>query len=146
MKNSTQLPDVLKNAKPSKWQERAKEREENSDWKDFCFEVSLRVYDIIKSDRTLSQKWLAEQLEVSPQYVTKLLKGKENLTIQTIMKLEGALGIKLIALAEEKTELKTPLAPVNIPTYNDLIVTSNSAGVSGVTESIEEYEDFILSA
>ena len=33
---------------------------------------------------------------VSPQYVNKIVKGKENLTLDTISKLEQALGIKLI--------------------------------------------------
>ena len=46
----------------------------------------------------MSQKLLAEKLDVSPQQVSKILKGTENLTLQTITQIETVLGIKLIYL------------------------------------------------
>ena len=145
MNQTTQLPDQLKNAQPSPWQERAKARIENSDWEDFCFEIILRVYDKIKTDKSLSQRWLAEQLGVSPQYVGKLLKGKENLTIQTIKKLESALNLKLIALADDQVEHNVALQPMKIPEFNELIVTVNNTSPA-IEESIVAYEKFIQSA
>jgi len=33
---------------------------------------------------------------VTPQYINKIVKGKENLTLETIAKIEKALGITLI--------------------------------------------------
>jgi len=36
-------------------------------------------------------------LEVSPQQVSKILKGKENLTLATIAKIEEVLGIEILA-------------------------------------------------
>jgi ribosome-binding protein aMBF1 (putative translation factor) len=44
----------------------------------------------------LSQKNLAERVNVSPQQINKIVKGKENLTLETISKLELALGIRII--------------------------------------------------
>ena len=35
-------------------------------------------------------------MKVSPQYVGKLLKGKDNLTLETIAKMEKALGCTLV--------------------------------------------------
>ena len=44
----------------------------------------------------MSQKDLAKQMGVSPVYVGKLLKGGENLTIETICKLQRVIGEQLI--------------------------------------------------
>jgi transcriptional regulator with XRE-family HTH domain len=40
-------------------------------------------------------------LGVSPQYVSKILKGSENMTLETIAKLEDALGVNLIFTPSE---------------------------------------------
>jgi len=39
-----------------------------------------------------TQKKLAEKLEVSPQQVSKIVSGKENLTIETQVKLQDVFG------------------------------------------------------
>lgn len=44
----------------------------------------------------LSQKQLAERMDVSPQQISKIVKGQENLTLETISNLEIALGIQII--------------------------------------------------
>jgi len=44
-----------------------------------------------------SQKHLANMLGVTPQQVTKIVRGKENLTIQTQIKLQEALDIPILA-------------------------------------------------
>ncbi len=44
----------------------------------------------------LTQKELAERMGCSQQYVSLILKGKENLTLETISKLEKVLGTELI--------------------------------------------------
>ena len=43
-------------------------------------------------------------MQVPPQYVSKLLKGQENLTLKTIAKLEKALNISLIHIGESQYE------------------------------------------
>ncbi|OFX81522.1 MAG: hypothetical protein A2W86_08230 [Bacteroidetes bacterium GWD2_45_23] len=37
-------------------------------------------------------------MDVSPQYVSKIIKGRENLSLETIWKIEEALGITLISV------------------------------------------------
>lgn len=44
----------------------------------------------------LTQNALAERMNCSQQYVSKILKGKENMSLETLTKLENALGICLI--------------------------------------------------
>ena len=44
----------------------------------------------------LIQKTLAERMNCTQQYVSKILKGKENMSLDTLSKLEDALGINLI--------------------------------------------------
>jgi len=51
-----------------------------------------------------SQKALAEALEVSPQQVTKIISGKENLTIETQVKLQNVLNIPVLASYYENRE------------------------------------------
>ena len=44
-----------------------------------------------------SQKELAKRMEVSPQQITKIVSGKENLTIETQVKLQTILDIPVLA-------------------------------------------------
>lgn len=44
-----------------------------------------------------SQKDLAREMEVFPQQITKILSGKENLTIETQIKLQNILNIPILA-------------------------------------------------
>jgi transcriptional regulator with XRE-family HTH domain len=46
----------------------------------------------------MSQKELAEKTGVSPQQVSKILKGNVNLTLDTSTRLEAALGIELLTI------------------------------------------------
>ena len=56
----------------------------------------------------MKQKTLAELLGVSAQQVSKILKGKENLTLDTISKLEKVLGISIIEVVGFQAELEIP--------------------------------------
>lgn len=87
--------------KPSKWIEKAKEREANRDWSIKSAKIALLILNEIKArkiSQEMSQKMLAEKMGVSAQYVNKILKGKENLSLETICKIEKALGISLIEI------------------------------------------------
>ena len=52
----------------------------------------------------MSQKKLADKMGVSPQYINKVVKGKENLTLETITKIEQILGIILINVPSSETK------------------------------------------
>lgn len=51
----------------------------------------------------LIQKALAERMNCTQQYISKILKGKENMSLDTLSKLEKALGITLILLMRNMT-------------------------------------------
>ena len=79
----------------SDWKAKAKYRRENREWlKKFAL-IAVRVLDALKA-QGLSQKKLADRMSVSPQQINKIVKGQENLTLETISKLEIVLGIKII--------------------------------------------------
>ncbi len=44
----------------------------------------------------ITQKVVAERMGCSQQYVSRVLKGTENLSIGTIYKIEAALGLKIL--------------------------------------------------
>lgn len=44
----------------------------------------------------LTQRMLAEKMNCTQQYISKVLKGKKNMSLETICKIENALGIKII--------------------------------------------------
>ena len=54
----------------------------------------------------MSQKELAESLEVSLQQINKILKGRENLNLQTISKIEKCLDMDLIHFPKVKIKRK----------------------------------------
>jgi len=139
MTKSNQLPKALRNAPKSKWLESAKRRQENEDWLDMSFEIALSAYSQLKADGKTNQ-WLADEMGVSAQYVGKLLKGKENLTLQTICKLEQVLGINLITLAKPTMAFTLHLDPK--PTVANIgSLTMVNAGHE-VEEHIEDYESY----
>jgi transcriptional regulator with XRE-family HTH domain len=68
--------------------------------------IAYKVLDRLR-ELKWSQKELAEKLGVSPQQVNKIVKGSENLTLSTIIKLEEILSIAI--LAKEKEENIQPI-------------------------------------
>ncbi len=85
--------------KGSSWLSKAKKRKENRTWLESSFSIALRIRRYLKVNK-ISQKELAESLSWSPQYINKVLKGKENLTLETIGKLEEATGLTLIEVSQ----------------------------------------------
>ena len=73
---------------------KAKKRRKNRSWQRKSQGIASRVLTTLK-EQNMQQKELAEALDVSPQQVSKIVKGRENLTLQTITKLEQVLGISL---------------------------------------------------
>jgi len=65
-------------------------------------DIALKV--LTKLDElNWSQKRLAKEMGVSPQQITKIVKGKENLTLETQTELQSILDIPILASYYEKT-------------------------------------------
>jgi ribosome-binding protein aMBF1 (putative translation factor) len=89
----------------SGWLEKAQWREDNKQWLDRSAKIAIKILSILRNNRKEnrlpnSQKDLAELMGVSPQQVNKMVKGTENLTLETISKIEKALGIQLMEISE----------------------------------------------
>lgn len=80
---------------PSKWREEAEWRRDNWSWLRHSQRIAVRVLLKMKQEG-LTQKALAERMNCTQQYVSKILKGTENMSLDTLTKLEDALGIRLI--------------------------------------------------
>jgi plasmid maintenance system antidote protein VapI len=81
----------------SSWLEQAKERSINRPWLKTSQAIAIRLNKAL-SEKKMTQKMLANMLSVSPQHINKICKGQENLTLETIYKLEQALNIVLLSM------------------------------------------------
>lgn len=87
------MPEYKKNS----WLDKAKYRSTNRKWLDYSSQIARRILAVINSDQDLSQAQLAKKLNVTPQHISKIVKGQENLTLETIAKISDALGVELIS-------------------------------------------------
>src|SRR5690349_9400762 len=116
MKSFKEKMEAL-NIKPdTKWEAEALDQIKNG-WRMYSISIAARVRQLIDKDEDLNQSQLAEALDVSRQQISKILSGKENLTLETIWKLSEALGVELISFAPweqvkplEKGKIETKIA------------------------------------
>lgn len=96
MKQKTlEFLEAHKSETPSKWRKEAEWRRKNWSWLRHSQKIAVKVLLQMKQ-MGLTQKALAERMDCTQQYVSKILKGKENMSLDTLSKLEDALGINLI--------------------------------------------------
>jgi len=81
------------------WLKEATWRQENEAWLERSAQIAFQVLETL-SEQKRTQKDLAEAMGVSPQFVNKIVKGSENLTLETISKLENALNVQLMEILE----------------------------------------------
>jgi ribosome-binding protein aMBF1 (putative translation factor) len=95
MSNINKKLSELATGKPSEWLAEAKYRRDNREWLRRSAVIALKVLNALK-EQGLTQKDLAERMDVSPQQINKIVRGQENLTLETIARLESILGIEII--------------------------------------------------
>jgi transcriptional regulator with XRE-family HTH domain len=109
MSNMTDKKNISENQKrfielvqptPSNTKERMKERHANRYWLRESARIAIEVL-VALHDRGWKQADLARKLGVSEQQVSKWVKGTENFTLETLVKLERALDIQIFQ-AEKK--------------------------------------------
>lgn len=80
---------------PSKWKEKAEWRLQNKSWLRHSQRIAMKMLE--KMDELgLTQRQLAEKMGCSQQYVSKVLKGRENLSLESISKIEDCLNISIL--------------------------------------------------
>lgn len=74
---------------------RLKRKYGHSSWLRHSQNIAMLMLDRME-ELGMSQKQLAEKMNCSPQYISKVLRGRENLSLETLTKIENALEISLI--------------------------------------------------
>ena len=83
---------------PSRFTEEAAWRKENEGWLRWSRQLAVTLIGYMQ-DNGLKRADLAARLGVSPQYVSKLLSGTENLSFKSVANIEEKLGITCFAIA-----------------------------------------------
>ena len=92
--NLNRLNEVAK--QPSeKEREEARFRDENRDWLLKSALIALEIHRYLRLNG-MTQSQLAGKLGISPAMVTKLLSGKENLSLKTICGIERVIQFELL--------------------------------------------------
>ena len=97
MNSTIERLNAHKSSTPSKWREEAQYRVENRAWLKHSQMIAMRVLDEMEN-KGLTQKEFAQRVGCSQQYISRILKGKENLSIETISKIEAALGVSILEI------------------------------------------------
>ena len=84
---------------PSRWRENAEWRIANKSWLRYSQQIAMMMLDRME-ELHMSQKQLSELMGCSQQYVSKVLKGQENLSLETLSKIERCLNLLFIAKSE----------------------------------------------
>ncbi len=109
------------------------------------FDISIQIYKQMEK-LGLSKKDLAERLNVSKSYITQLLKGKSNITLETLIKVADALELEpKVELVPKVAESKANSVDVKANWLNKHKYISTSAAeenfsadVSKIAERIKE--------
>lgn len=80
---------------PSRWRENAEWRIANKSWLRYSQRIAMMMLDRME-ELGLTQKSLAAKMGCSQQYISRVLKGTENLSIETISKIESALEMEIL--------------------------------------------------
>ncbi len=96
------------------WIEIAEKLEQDQTWLDKSAKIALSVLSALK-DLKMSKQELADKMGVKAQYISRIVKGTENLTLETISKLEKALGKDLMSIPDYSFRTK---ADYNMYTKN----------------------------
>lgn len=98
MSRAIEFLEAHQSPTPSRWREDAQWRRDNEHWLKYSRYITLQVLRAM-GDQSITQVELAKRMGCSQQYVSNLLKGSSNMTLETIARLENALSIDLIKSA-----------------------------------------------
>lgn len=98
MSKATEFLNNNQSATPSKWREAAEWRRKNEKWLKYSRVITMKTMQAMDK-QSVTQSILAKRMGCSQQYVSNLLKGSSNMTLETISRIETALNIDLIGSA-----------------------------------------------
>ena len=95
MSRAIEFLEAHQSPTPSRWREDAQWRRDNEYWLRYSRFITLQVLRAME-EQSVTQAELAKRMGCTQQYVSNLLKGSSNMTLETIARLENALSIDLI--------------------------------------------------
>ena len=98
MSRAIEFLEAHQSPTPSRWREDAQWRRDNEYWLQYSRYITLQVLRAM-DEQSVTQVELAKRMGCTQQYVSSLLKGCSNMTLETIARLENALSIDLIKSA-----------------------------------------------
>lgn len=98
MSKATEFLNNNQSATPSQWRNAAEWRRKNEKWLKYARVITMKTMQAMDK-QSATQSLLAERMGCSQQYVSNLLKGSSNMTLETIARIETALNIDLIGSA-----------------------------------------------
>lgn len=98
MSRAIEFLEAHQSPTPSHWREEAQWRRDNEYWLKYSRFITLQVLRAM-DEQSVTQVELARRMGCTQQYVSNLLKGSSNMTLETIARLENALNIDLVKSA-----------------------------------------------
>lgn len=113
---------------------------DNRRWAKYSKLFALQIIKSLRTNKELNQKDLAKKLGVSEQRISTICKGKENLTIKTMVEIQDALGIEIFTIMNiDKFHSKSEVGLTN---NNSEIVVDRSYMNTDYTTT--QYNDLAL--
>lgn len=116
MKPNLEKLSAMATARSEEAKMRAEKRKANRTWLKMSQDIALSIHYYLRKSN-ITQKELADKLGVTQAYVTKLMKGNENLTIETICKVQDALGEELVTVCRPY-EYRENVRAWNVSAFN----------------------------
>lgn len=121
------------------WQDDVIFYEKNKEWLYYSAKIAVLILRVLRKNKEVgkfpsSQKDLAEVMDVSPQQINKYVRGTENLTLETILRISHAIGNPLIgvgstsAIEQPQTTIATQAVTSISPLNQSYIIPSNNGG------------------
>ena len=97
MSQDNEIISNLKNhqsSTKSEWHENAEWRMENKSWLRYSRHIAMMMLDKME-ELNINKEQLSELLGCTQQYISKVLKGQENLSLKTMIEIEQCLKIQI---------------------------------------------------
>ena len=131
MSRAIEFLEAHQSPTPSRWCEDAQWRRDNEYWLKYSRYITLQVMRAM-DEQSVTQVELAKRMGCTQQYVSNLLKGSSNMTLETIARLENALSIDLIKSALSYVNGYDPTAPSRPQYLNDSAVEDPNTDIKTI--------------
>ena len=111
---------------------------ESEEWRDLAASIAVTVL-ILLDQHKMSKQQLAEKMGVKPQYVSRVIKGKTNLTLDTIIKIEKALGENIVSVADPTSHISTTNPAISPNTVWEIFYHTSMKGSAGNSKRQQKF-------